>query len=457
MTAVGAAPAPGFSLGRSLAVWLGQVVSLLGSSLTSFALGVWTYQTTGGVTRFALIMLCATLPGVLLGPVTGALVDRWKLRRVLLLSDFTAGLMTLLLAVLLLTGQLRPWHAYFTTAVVSVASAFQQPAFAVLVSTVVPPEHLGRANGFLQLGLACAQLGAPLASAFLLAAVGLQGILLIDAASFVLGVLPLLALHIPERHLASPSEEQRPSLLAAVREGGAYLKNSSGLLALLAFLAASNFVTGVVEVLVTPLVLALADVTALGMLTTAGGVGLLVGSVVMSAWGGPRRQLHGVLAFQLTCGLCLVLVGLGTSLPLLAGVAFAFFFGLPIINGSSQSILQRTVPLPLRGRVFAFSGAITGMMVPLAYAVSGPLADLVFEPALRPGGALVPLLGTLVGTGPGRGIALMFVLAGALTLLLTGLAALYRPLRTLESKPEEDPGPAAAGPSAHPSSEGVTP
>jgi len=457
MTASGATPTPGFSLWLALGVWLGQVASLTGSALTSFALGVWMYQTTGGVTRFALIMLCATLPGVLLGPVTGALVDRWKLRRVLLLSDLTSGLMTLVLALLIFSGQLRPWHAYVTTTIVSVASAFQQPAFAVLVSTVVPRQHLGRANGFLQLGMACAQLGAPLVSAALLVAVGLEGVLLIDAATFVLGILPLLLLRIPERHLVSASAAEQPTLLTSVREGSAFLRGSSGLLPLLGFLAVSNFITGIVEVLVTPLVLALADVTALGMLTTAGGFGLLMGSAVMSAWGGPRRQILGVLGFQLSCGLSLVLVGFGTSLPVLAGVAFAFFFGLPIINGSSQAILQRTVPLPLQGRVLAFSGAITGMMLPLAYVISGPLADRVFEPAFRPGGALVPYLGAIIGTGPGRGIALMFILAGALTLLLTALAALYRPLRTLESKHDEDSGEAAS-PSSHPSSsEGATP
>lgn len=456
MTAASATPAH-FSLGRALAVWLGQVLSLFGSSLTSFALGVWMYQTTGGVTRFALIMLCAALPGVLLGPVTGALVDRWPLRRVLLLSDTVAGLMTMVLALLFFTAQLRPWHAYVTTAIVSMASAFQQPAFAVLVSTVVPPQHLGRANGLIQLGLACAQLGAPLASAFLLAVVGLEGILLIDAGTFVLGVLPLFLLRIPERPASTTADEGPPSLLSLVREGGSYLRGTPGLLPLLLFLAGSNFITGVVEVLVTPLVLALADVKALGMLTTAGGVGLLVGSVVMSAWGGPRRQVHGVLLFQLTCGLSLVVVGFATSLPLLAAVSFAFFFGIPIINGASQSLLQRIVPLALRGRVFAFSAAITGMMLPLAYAISGPLADVVFEPALRPGGALVPLMGTLIGTGAGRGIALMFLLAGTLTVLLTGLAALHTPLRVLEAGPEVAPGPNAGEPPIPTSSEGAMP
>ncbi|WP_420811434.1 hypothetical protein [Myxococcus hansupus] len=166
---------------------------------------------------------------------------------------------------------------------------------------------------------------------------------------------------------------------------------------------------------------------------------MLAGSLVISAWGGPKRLVHGVLGFQFTCGLALICVGLAMSIPVLACVAFAFFFGLPIINGSSQAILQRTVPLAMRGRVFAVTSTITGAMLPLAYTVAGPLADHVFEPAMATGGALVPLLGAFLGEGPGRGIALMFFIAGALTLLVTLLSTLYRPLRELEAQPQEAP------------------
>jgi len=431
--------APPFPMRSAVFIWLGQVLSLLGSGLTSFALGVWTYKTTGDVTKYALVMLSATLPAILIGPVAGALVDRWNRRWVMVLSDTAAGLTSLVLALLLFNGLLQPWHAYVTSAVVSTASAFQQPAFAVLVSTAVPPQHLGRANGLVQVGLATSQLLAPLLSATLLEVIGLKGILLIDATTLALGTLPLMLARIPREHLVSPSHEARPALLESVLAGGAYLRASPGLLALIGFLAVSNFITGTVEVLVTPLVLSFADVRTLGALTTAGGVGMLVGSLVISAWGGPKRLVKGVLGFQVTCGLALVCVGLATSVPVLASVAFAFFFGIPIINGSSQAILQRTVPLALRGRVFAFTSTITGAMLPLAYTVAGPLADHVFEPAMASGGKLVPLMGAFLGEGPGRGIALMFILAGALTLLVTLLSTAYRPLRELEARREDVP------------------
>ncbi|RYZ41355.1 MAG: MFS transporter [Myxococcaceae bacterium] len=431
---------PSFPLAFAVLIWLGQCVSLLGSGLTSFALGVWMYETTGGVTRFALVMLSATLPAILLGPVAGALVDRWNRRWVLILSDSIAGLMSLVLATLLFSGYLQPWHAYVTTAVVSAASAFQQPAFSVLVSTVIPPQHLGRANGMVQLGLAASQLIAPLASASLMATVHLQGILIIDAVTFILGTTPLLLLRIPKRFLTTPVQEERPSLGESVRAGARYLGTSRGLLVLIGLLATSNFFLGVLEVLVTPLVLSLSNVSALAAITTAGGVGLLVGSLTMSALGSPRRMVNGILAVQLTSGLLFILVGFITSIPVLTGIAFCFFFSAPLVNGAIQTLLQRKVPLELRGRVFAFTGTLTGAMLPLAYTLSGPLADQVFEPALHPGGALAALLGRFVGEGAGRGIAVMFILAGLLTIFVTALAALSRPLRGLD---EPDAAPAS--------------
>ncbi|RKG93571.1 MFS transporter [Corallococcus terminator] len=423
---------PAFPLAFAVLIWLGQCVSLLGSGLTSFALGVWMYETTGGVTRFALVMLSATLPAILLGPVAGALVDRWNRRWVLIVSDSVAGLMSLVLATLLFSGNLQPWHAYVTTAVVSAASSFQQPAFGVLVSTVIPPQHLGRANGMVQLGLAASQLIAPLASASLMATIHLQGILIIDAVTFILGTTPLLLLRIPKRFLTTPVQEERPSLGESVRAGARYLGTSPGLLVLIGLLATSNFFVGVVEVLVTPLVLSLSNVGALAAITTAGGVGLLAGSLAMSALGSPRRMVHGILAVQFISGVLFILVGCVTSIPLLTGIAFCFFFSIPLVNGASQTLLQRKVPLELRGRVFAFTGTLTGAMLPLAYTLSGPLADQVFEPALRPGGALAALLGRFVGEGAGRGIAVMFILAGLLTMFVTALAALSRPLRGLD-------------------------
>jgi MFS family permease len=141
-------------------VWVGQLISLLGTHLTGFALGVWVFQRTGSVTQFALISVCTTLPGIIISPLAGALVDRWERRWAMILSDSGAGLSTLVIALLLLSNHLEIWHIYIATAVGSIFNAFQWPAYTAAITLLVPKRHLGRASGMTQLGEAVALIAA---------------------------------------------------------------------------------------------------------------------------------------------------------------------------------------------------------------------------------------------------------------------------------------------------------
>jgi DHA3 family macrolide efflux protein-like MFS transporter len=141
-------------------VWLGQLISLVGSGLSSFALGLWVYQRSGSVTQFALIALCAVLPRIVLAPLAGALVDRWDRRMVMILSDAGASLSTLILALLLLAGQLAVWQVYLAVALSAGCAAFQEPAYAAALTQLVPRDGFGRANGMVQLAQAAADIAA---------------------------------------------------------------------------------------------------------------------------------------------------------------------------------------------------------------------------------------------------------------------------------------------------------
>jgi hypothetical protein len=199
-------------------------------------------------------------------------------------------------------------------------------------------------------------------------------------------------------------------------------------------LAASNFLVGIVDVLATPLVLSFASAAVLGTVLSIAGIGMLVGASVLSTWGGPQRLINSVFGFMLLSGLSILVAGVRPSVPLFALAAFLFFLGLPIMNGSIQVIFQRKVAPDMQGRVFALMGAIAGSSLPLAYLIAGPLADRVFEPLLAPGGLLVGSIGQLIGVGRGRGIGLMFIVIGALTMLATVVAYQYPRLRLLESE-----------------------
>jgi len=428
-------------------IWFGQMVSLIGSGLTGFALGVWVYQRTGSVTQFALISLFTTLPGIVISPIAGTLVDRWDRRWTMLLGDCGAGLSTLAIALLLFADRLELWHIYLATSVSSTCSAFQYPAYAAATTLLVPKQHLGRASGLLHLGQSVAQLISPVMAGILVVTVQIQGVILLDFATFLFALVTLLLVRFPkpQPETTQASKAGKGSLLREAAYGWTYITARPGLLGLLIFLATSNFLVGIVEVLATPLVLSFASAAVLGTVLSIGGSGMLVGSVVMSTWGGPVRLIKSVFGFTLLNGLCILVAGLRPSAKLFAVAAFLFFVGLPIINGSIQVIFQRKVVPDVQGRVFALMGAISGSSLPLAYLVAGPLADRVFEPLMTTGGLLAGSIGQLIGVGPGRGIGLMFITLGALTMLVTVVAYQYPRLRLVEEElPDAIADPAAA-------------
>lgn len=415
-------------------IWFGQVVSLSGSGLTGFALGVWVYQHTGSVTQFALISLFTTLPGMVISPLAGALVDRWDRRWAMILSDSGAGFSTLFIALLLNAGQLKIWHIYLAMTIGSTFIAFQWPAYTAATTLLVPKKHLGRASGMVQVGEAVARIVAPAVAGLLVLTIQLQGVLLIDIATFLFSLVTLLIVRFPRPETTIEGKVGKGSLLREAAYGWTYITARSGLLGLLIFFAATNFTVGMVQVLIAPLVLSFASTVMLGTVLSIGGSGMLLGSVVMTVWGGPKRRVYGILGFTLLQGILLILCGLQPSVPLVAAVAFIFLFSVPIIIACSQAIWQSKVAPDVQGRVFAVRRTIGWSSLPLAYLVAGPLADHFFEPLLAVDGLLANNIGRLIGVGPGHGIALLFVVMGMLTMLATLGGYLYLPLRLLEDE-----------------------
>jgi MFS family permease len=193
-------------------------------------------------------------------------------------------------------------------------------------------------------------------------------------------------------------------------------------------------VFGFVNVLFTPLVLSFATPVALGTVVSVGGIGMLLGGIVMGAWGGPQRRVNGILGASLLSGAALVVGGLRANIPLLAGALFVLFFTGPIANGCSQAIWQVKTAPNVQGKVFSVRRMMALSVTPLSYLMAGPLADNVFEPLLAVNGYLAGSVGKILGTGPGRGIGLMIIIVGILTVLIVVSAYLYPRLRLVEDE-----------------------
>jgi len=424
-------------------IWAGQLVSLIGTGLTGFALAVWVYNTTGSVTQFSMIALATTLPGILLAPLTGTLVDRWDRRNVMLLADTGSALSTLGIAALVYTDSLSVAAIALLCAVSSSFESLQSPAFDSAVTLLVPKERLGNFNGLIQLGQAIPRVVSPILAGLLVGSIGLSGVIAIDFATYLVGVAATFAARVPLLPASSDRAHDAPaeSLFHEVTAGWRYLCANPALLLVLLFFGVTYFAIGVVNVSGPALVLSFASAASLGSALSTAGVGFVAGSIVMSMWGGPRRRIYGVLGFTVPFGLGIALAGLYPSVLLIVAAMLLVTFTAPLVFGSSQALWQAKVPPHLQGRVFALRDMVVRSALPLAYVVSGPLADRLFEPLMSARGALAGSVGRVLGVGHGRGVALMFVIFGTLTMAAALVALLSPRIRHVE---DEDVAAAAA-------------
>jgi DHA3 family macrolide efflux protein-like MFS transporter len=413
-------------------VWGGQLVSVIGSGLTSFAVSVWVYQVTGSITKLALVALIGTTPSLVLLPFLGALVDRWDLRRAMILSELGAGLSTLFLAALFLAGRHQLWQIYLLVACLRIFSAIQLPAYTAATTMLVPMEHLGRANGLIEVAESAVPIISPGLAGVLIGYIKIQGVVLVDFATYLVAMLTLLMIRIPAREPVPGAASQEKSLLAETWDGFRFIKERKALLGLLALFSAVNFSLSFTVILLTPLVLSFASPAMLGTVLSMGGIGWLIGGAIMGAWGGPKRRIVGIFTFGALTGLFVALAGLRSSVTLISVAILAFHFCYTVVITADKTIWQTKVASLLQGRVFAVKGTINRVMAPLAFIMAGPLADKVFRPLLAQGGPLVNKVGWLFGVGAGRGIGLLITILGLLVVLAVVIASENRHLRLIE-------------------------
>lgn len=432
-----------------LLLWFSQFVSNLGTTLGSFALGVWVYRQNASATEYAMIAFVGTCTGLLIGPVAGVLADRWDRRRLILFGDSGAAVMTTLMAIALYTDQMRLWHVYIIVAFMVGFGALQGPAFTATISLLVARRQLGRASGLAQAaGIATSLVAPPLAGA-LIPLIGYHGVIMIDISTFLFAFSVLLFNRLPKPPI-SPEHHVRRSMFKDFLFGWTYIRQRPGLLNLLGIFAVTNFSIAIVHVLLTPLILSFGSATNLGFVNAAAAAGGLLGSLVLSVWGGPRNRVLGILLFILLQAPILLLGGLQPNVTLIAVATFLFMAFNPFVGGLSQAIWQSKVANDVQGRVFGMRSFIVSLSAPIAFLLAGPLADYVFEPLMAPGGPLAGTIGRVIGVGPGRGVGLLFMTLSVCIIVVVLLSFLNPRLRKVE---EELPDAALAEPEPEPEGE----
>ena len=292
-------------------IWGGQFVSMLGTNMTNFAMTIWAWQETGEATALALTGLAFVLPNILLYPVAGALVDRWNRKLVMMLSDIAAGISSLAVLLLYMSGSLEIWHLYITGAFFGIFQSFQFPAYSAAVSMMIEKDDYARASGMLGLAQNISGIFAPVAAGVLLSIIGTRGILIFDIFTVGVAIAALFIVQVPQPPVTT--EAEKSSLLEDTLFGFKYIRERPGLLGLQLVFFTINFTGSLGFPLLAPMILSRTgdNTVILGAVRSAFGAGGVVGGLILSAWGGPKKKVHGVLA----------------------GMAFSCLFGYIAIRG----------------------------------------------------------------------------------------------------------------------------
>ncbi len=429
-------------------IWIGQIVSILASGMSGFALSLWMYQKTESATAMGLQQVFYITPFLLMSIPAGVMVDKYNRKLMMMISDLTAVLATFGLMLLSALGRLEFWHLYVAAIFYGIGNTFQWPAYSAAISTMVPKDQLGRVNGLMSLMEAGPGVLAPLLAGVLYPLIGLTGILIIDVVTFFFAISALALVHVPQPERSKEGQEAEGNFLKEAVFGFKYIFARPSLLGLQMIFFFGNLFSGIGFSVFAPMVLARTNQnsTIFGLVQTAGAAGVILGGIVMSAWGGFKRRVHGVLAGWIYTGL------IGTALMGLNGLIFWLAatilgsFASPVINGSNQAIWQSKVSPDLQGRVFSARRLIAWFTNPIAPIIGGTLADFVLEPAMRSNSALSASFGWLVGTGPGAGMGLLMIFCGLLISLI-GIGGYFIPAISEAEKllPDYDqPGQAAA-------------
>ncbi len=337
-------------------LWFGQIVSLIGSAMTWFAFTIWAWDVTGKASALATISFFAFLPTILLSPVAGAFVDRWNRKLVMLLSDLATAIATLIVLLIYTFGDLQIWHIYIVSILAGFFTAFQYPAYSAAVTTMLSKDDYARADGMMGSARALSGILAPIFAAALLGIVGLNGIMLIDIATFLAAFGTLLVIHVPSPIRTETGLQGKGTLRQEILFGFRYINGNQSLRALTILFMVTGVFLAIGATLMAPLVLSGTgnNESALATVQSTGAVGGIVGAVVLSLWGGMKKRIHNVLIGGVgACLLGIVWLGLGRAVLLWSIGSFFFAFFEPFVEGGNIAIWQVTVPPDVQGRVFS--------------------------------------------------------------------------------------------------------
>jgi len=396
-----------------LLLWFTQLVSGLGSAMTSYALVIWSYTQEGSALRTALLMVCSYAPYVICSIFAGALSDRWDKKKTMLACDALAAISTLTVLCLLKNGALRVWHLYIVNAVSGLMNTFQQPASEVATTALLKREYYQKVGGLRYLSNSLNSILTPIITAAIMSLWGMDVVIAIDLISFAVAfVILLLFIPIPKTEPKDTGE----SILQSAAEGVRWLKANPGVFHLMLFLAGINLVASMFNATLPAMILSKASETALGTVNSVTGIAMLAGSLLASFLPTPKSRVKAIW-YCLMMSMCTenFFLAFGGSTWVWCFGAVLGWIALPWMSANLEAVNRLNIPMEIQGRVYAARNSFQFFTIPVGYFLGGVLVDRVFEPimAVQTKGLLVGLF----GSGKGSGAAFLFAV-----LWLAGIA-----------------------------------
>jgi MFS family permease len=411
---------PRRGLAAFYALVLTQTFSLIGSRMTSVAVGIFIFRETGKAAPLLLISFFNELPGMLFGGLAGVVVDRANRKAVMILADLGQAIGSGLLIASFLSGAFQLWHVYAVAFLQGAFATLQGPAESASVTLLAPEDQRDRANAIMELGFPVASVLAPILTGLVYASIGVRGVVAVDLGTFVVAAAVLLFLTIPQPRATEQGAEGRGSVLSEWRTGFAFLRERRPLLIFIVYFAFGSFMlNGPLDLVIPYFLSATGSETQMGAGLTIMALGTFAGGLLVAVFSHVRPRMKLIAGGAVLTGAMFIVFGLARGLPLMAASLFLLMMPLPANNALYKSIYQLKVPPDMQGRVFAFGEQLFLLGSTASFLLTGALVDRV----------LTPTMGS-----PADAIGLVEAATGVILLAGAGVVFSRRAVRRMEAE-----------------------
>lgn len=413
-----------------MTIWAGELISNIGSGMTAFALSIYVYQLTGSVTWVSIVTLLAYLPTILLNPIGGILADRFDRRLMMICGDFFSALGLLYIFINIETGQKSIVPILIGVTINSIFVSLLDPSYKATITDLLTEEEYAKASGMVQMAGNAKYLISPAIAGIILGTAGIKAILLIDMLTFFVTLFTILFVRRSIGRFKSRQDEF--NLFDEFREGMEFLLQRKGVFSIVILMGFMCFFIGFVQTLMIPMIVPIASVKTIGFMESVSAIGMLIGSVFIGIFGIKKHHSNILVISLIISGCFMSLIGVSTSMIFILTASILFFTALPFVNTCADVLIRINIPNELQGRVWGLISLLTQVGYVIAFASCGFLADRVFEPMMQNQGMLADSIGAIIGTGQGRGIGLMLILAGILMVIVAFVIGNRKRIRTME-------------------------